>query len=122
VPCLCLVQYELNGITRKTGTDETPYGIGKDAPGVSAIPAEQTRRILYLTLRTSPDPFIKPEESAILDGAGAVKISLPAEVRARETSPGNLLMTHRVGHDEMLEDGETLQLLKALLVTEFYEN
>lgn len=110
-----LIQYELNRTPHKADVDETPYGIGQDAPGVHTIAPDKISRMLYVTLWTSPDPFIKPEESATLDGAGGVKILIPANIHARETTPGNILMTNGVGHDEMLQDGDVFRLVKIIL-------
>ena len=109
------IQYTLNGKPHVYDIDETPYGIGQDSPGVHPIPPVEDRRILYITLRTSPDKWIKPENSPILDGAGSLNITLPENVSAKETSRGNILMTNRVGHDAMLKCPDTMRLVRAIL-------
>lgn len=111
------IQFTLNGEGRTPDVDETPYGRGADSPGVNSIKAGRGKEILYISIRTEPDKWIKPEESAILDGAGGVAIPLPSNIRAKETSHGNFLMTNRVGHDEMLSDPETMNLVKTILQT-----
>ncbi len=110
-----LVQYQLNGRPYAPDIDETPYGIGKDSLGVRSIPPDQPRSILYVSIRTSPDKWIKPEDSPILDGAGGLSIPIPKDVKAEETSPGNILMTNRVGHDAMIADRNTLRLVEIIL-------
>ena len=109
------VQFHLNGKPRVADIDETPYGLGADSPGVRSVPPAAARSILYVTIRTTPDRWLVPEDTAVLDGAGMRGLQIPAGVRARETSPGNFLMTHRVGHDEMLADPETMDLIVSIL-------
>jgi pimeloyl-ACP methyl ester carboxylesterase len=109
------IQFALNGEGRTPDIDETPYGIGEDSSGLRSVRPDENKRILYVSIRTSPDKWIKPENSAILDGAGGVLLRLPANRRVKETSTGNFLMTNRVGHDEMLSDPETLNLVKTIL-------
>jgi len=110
-----LVQYLLNGEPHVSDIDETPFGLGKDSPGVDSIPTDDTITILYISIRTSPDKWIKPEHSAILDGAGGIRIQIPESIESKETSPGNILMTNGVGHDEMLADRATLRLVKIIM-------
>ena len=110
-----IIQYALNGAPYGPDVDETPYGLGTDSPAVRSIPPDQHRKILYITLRTSPDKWIKPENSPILDGAGGLNVMIPENVQAKETSPGNILMTNRVGHDAMLSDANTMKLVKLIL-------
>src|SRR5882724_9359405 len=81
------VQVALNGADG-AWVDETPYGLGLDRSGVPRIAADATRNILYLTVRVEPDRWIQPERSALLDGAGGVRLNIPAGVPAEETSPG----------------------------------
>jgi len=109
------VQYILNGKPYTADIDETPYGLGKDSSGVNSIPPDDIRSILYISIRTSPDKWIKPEHSAILDGASGVRLQFPEIIRSRETSPGNILMTNGVGHDAMLSDRDTVSLVKTIL-------
>lgn len=68
-----------------------------------------------LLIFAGKDRWIKPEDSPILDGAGGFNIMIPENVQAKETSPGNILMTNRVGHDPMLADGDTMQLVRIIL-------
>jgi pimeloyl-ACP methyl ester carboxylesterase len=95
------VQIELNG-TPGPDVDETPYGLGRDRAGVRSIPSDATRSILYLTVRTAGDPYVKPSASLLLDGAGGVALRLPAGGRWREDQPGNFLFKEPSGHDEVL--------------------
>ena len=110
-----LIQFLLNGKPHVADIDETPYGIGVDSPGVDSILPDPARNILYLTIRISHDKWIKPEDSAILDGAGGVAIIISETFQARETSPGNILLTNRLGHDKMLGSPYTLFLVKTIL-------
>src|SRR5205814_6895906 len=108
------LQVALNG-TDGARVDETPFGLGPDRPGAPHIPADGARSILYLTIRVEPDHWIQPEQSALLDGAGGVPLTIPAGVPAEETSPGNLLFRARVEHDPLLNHPDLLQLVAALL-------
>lgn len=110
-----LIQYELNGAPREGDVDETPYGLGRDSPGVDSIHSGNSRSILYISIRTTPDKWIKPENSAILDGTGGLSLVIPESVQAKETSPGNILMTNGVGHDPMLKCPDTIRVLAAIL-------
>ena len=109
------IQYDLNGLPFKPDVDETPYGMGQDSPGVTTIPPDSARAIFYFSIRTSPDNWIKPETSPILDGAGGCHIPIPSDLPCLETSPGNFLMTNGVGHDQMLEDAAVIDLVKTIL-------
>ena len=109
------IQYQLNGAPYVADVDETPYGIGDDLSGVTVLPPDQTRRILYVTIRTSPDIWIDPEDSVIMDGTGGVQIPIPGDLPATMTSEGNFLMTNGVGHDPMLSDPDTMRLVKIIL-------
>lgn len=40
---------------------------------------------------------------------------IPENVQAKETSPCNILMTNQVGHDPMLADEDTMQLVRIIL-------
>jgi pimeloyl-ACP methyl ester carboxylesterase len=96
------VQIALNG---KPGpnVDETPYGLGRDSTGVQTLAPDATRSILYLTVQTPDDPYIRPNTSLLLDGAGGVAFDLPGTARWREVTPGNFLVdTEPSGHDEVL--------------------
>jgi len=109
------IQYQLNGAPYVADVDETPYGIGQDSAGVVSVPPDLNRKILYVTVRTSPDIWIDPEDSVIMDGTGGVQIPIPGDLPATMTSEGNFLMTNGVGHDPMLADPETMRLVKIFL-------
>jgi pimeloyl-ACP methyl ester carboxylesterase len=109
------VQAALNGRSVADGVDETPYGIGKDAPGVRSVPADDQRRILYYTIRVEPDKWIKPEKSAVLDGAGGAALTDTSKHQAAETSAGNFLMRSCRGHDELLSCPDAMRLVDTLL-------
>jgi pimeloyl-ACP methyl ester carboxylesterase len=112
-----LIQYLLNGKPHVADIDETPYGLGRDSAGVKTIPSDNTRKILYISIRTTPDKWIKPETSPMLDGAGGINIEFPASIRAKQTSPGNILMTNGVGHDAMPSDQHTMNLIRLIIST-----
>lgn len=109
------IQFILNGDPQKRDVDETPYGLGRDSATVKTTPPDPSRSILYVSIRTTPDIWIKPEESPILDGAGGVRGLVPTGLRAEETSPGNILMRNNVGHDDMLNDPEVARLIAHIL-------
>ena len=110
-----LIQYELNGEPHVADIDETPFGIGKDSAGVNSVISDKSRRILYVTVRVASDPWIKPGTSAFLDGAGGIKIIIPEKLRARETSPGNVLVTNRLDHDGLLKERSIFLFVKYVL-------
>lgn len=109
------IQYRLNGKPHIPDVDETPFGVGADSRGVQSVPPDASRRILYVTVRTSPDSWLVPEDTAVLDGAGAAELLLLTGIRARETSPGNYLMMNGVGHDAILADADVLTLVESIL-------
>jgi pimeloyl-ACP methyl ester carboxylesterase len=108
------IQYELNGAP-VADVDETPYGIGKDSPGVDRVAPDENRRILYVTVRVASDIFIKPGDSATLDGAGDIDILIPEKLQAQQTSPGNILVTAPLDHDGLLKNNDLLKLVKNIL-------
>ena len=108
------LQVALNG-AEGAWVDETPYGLGPDRPAVPRILPDDTRSILYLTVRVEPDSWIQPERSALLDGAGGVPLRVPAGVPVRETSPGNFLFQEQVGHDPLLLHPDLFRLVAAML-------
>lgn len=109
------LQVALNG-TPRTPIDETPFGLGVDSlPEVQTIPPDADRAILYLTVRIEADGWIKPENSAAIDGAGGLPISLPARLPVEETSPGNYLFQGRVGHDPLPQDPDLIRLVVSML-------
>jgi hypothetical protein len=89
-PRLNPVQAALNG-SSEAPVDETPYGFGIDAAGVPSMRPTPERAIGYFTFRLPYDDRIKPANSAILDGAGGLRLvgTLPSALK--ETSPGNFL-------------------------------
>lgn len=109
------IQYQLNGSPDLADVDETPYGIGEDSLGIDKVPPDEQRRIFYVTIRTINDKWISPDESVIIDGAGGMRITIPDDLPATETSPGNIRMENGVGHDPMLSDPETMRLVKIIL-------
>ena len=108
-----VVQLTLNG-GAGADVDETPYGIGLDAPGVAVVGPDDERRVFYATVRTQNDVWIVPGDSVLVDGAGGRAVTLPEGFPALETSPGNFLMTNGVTHD-MLGDWHVQQLVVMLL-------
>lgn len=108
------LQITLNGTPDKP-IDTTPYGLGKDAPRVPSIAPDQTRSVLYLTVRIEPDFWIKPERSAMIDGAGGFPITVPAGVPVQETKPGNYLFTAQVEHDPLPQHPDLIRLVFAML-------
>ncbi len=107
-------QVMLNG-TPQDPVDETPFGPGKDREQVKRIPPDETRNILYYTIRIEPDGWIQPEHSAILDGAGWEPILIPSEIPVRETSSGNYLFTKNVSHDPLPGDPDLMRFVALLL-------
>lgn len=110
-----LIQYELNGAPHVADIDESPYGIGKDSPDVNSIMPDESRRILYITVRVASDKAIMPGESAMLDGAGGINIRIPEKVRTKETSSGNILMIDHLHHDGLLKEKDIFKLVKIIL-------
>lgn len=110
------VQFRLNG-GANSRHDETPYGLGLDRPDVERVPPEERRAIAYYTLRIDPDPWIVPAESAVLDGAGGLHLSVEDRV-FRETSPGNFLFLGAAGHDELPKDPRVIDWVRAVLTAE----
>jgi pimeloyl-ACP methyl ester carboxylesterase len=109
-----LLQVALNG-TPSAPIDETPYGLGVDSPQVKTIPPDADRAILYLSVRIEPDGWIKPENSAVIDGAGGLPIPVPGGVPVQETSPGNYLFQGRVGHDPLPQHPDLIRLVASML-------
>jgi hypothetical protein len=107
-------QVMLNG-TPQEPIDETPFGLGKDRDQVKRIPPDERRNILYYTIRIEPDGWIKPEHSALLDGAGGISISIPPDIPVRETSSGNYLFTKKVTHDPLPSEPDLMRFVALLL-------
>jgi len=110
------VQVDLNG-TLDAPRDETPNGFGVDRAGITRIPPDDARSILYFTVRIEPDFWIKPESSAILDGCGGVPVSIPPQVMVEETSPGNYLFRGNVDHDSLPRQPDLMRLVAGLLTS-----
>lgn len=109
------IQYILNGDPYLADVDETPFGIGMDSPGVDSISPDKKRSIYYVSIRIDPDEWIKPEESAILDGAGGFKINYTDSSKFQETSSGNILLTERVSHDSMINKNYVFKIVINIL-------
>lgn len=123
------IQFALNGgYDAQTGTDtkmaarlsgntvdETPYGLGGDSPSAATVPPDAADNITYFTIRTSPDAWISPDSSAMLDGAGGIPVKIPTGVQSVETTPGNFLMNDGATHVGLLTDPEAFRLLDAIL-------
>lgn len=108
------VQVSLNG-TAAAPLDETPYGLGADRDVVAPVPPDEARRILYFTIRLESDEWIKPERSAILDGAGGAAVRVSSVLPAVETRPGNFLLRAPMRHDPLLEHPDLMRLVASLL-------
>lgn len=108
------VQFHLNG-PLGSDRDETPYGIGADAPSKRRVPPDDRRRVLYVTLRTPNDEFIVPNDSTVLDGAGGAELRLPRGLPVRETSPGNFITLRPVSHDWLLYTDFVIDFVYAVL-------
>jgi pimeloyl-ACP methyl ester carboxylesterase len=107
------LQVDLNG-TPRAPADETPFGGGEDSPDRKRIAAAPGEEIGYFTIRLALDPWIKPESSAVLDGAGGRAWPLlPSGVV--ETTPGNLLWPDVTGHDGLPRDATLIRVVIALL-------
>jgi pimeloyl-ACP methyl ester carboxylesterase len=107
------VQVLLNG-TERNPVDETPFGPGQDASSVRSVPPDASRRVNYVTVRLDPDEWIVPARSAILAGAGGLKLHKVAN-EAEITSPGNVLWHTSVTHDDLPKDEELIAMTIASL-------
>lgn len=109
------IQYQLNGAPGPD-IDETPYGLGTDTAEVAVIAPDSTRSILYITIAATPDDsWIEPDSSVQLDGAGGVPVTIPPSLPAIVVSEGNFQMTNDIGHDPMLSDPDTIELVSIVL-------
>lgn len=107
------IQLALNGSPAQP-RDETPYGVGRDAAAPS-VPADETRAILYLTVRLASDPWIEPGDSAVLDGAGGLDLGRREGLAVRETSAGNYVLDAAEDHVSLLANGDVHRLVEAAL-------
>jgi pimeloyl-ACP methyl ester carboxylesterase len=98
----------LNG-SRESAVDESPFGSGEDTGPRPAVLPDRDRRLSYWTLRIDPDEWIVPADSAILDGAGGLPLSLPQDLPVRATSPGNFLFDSAVRHDDLPADPHVIR-------------
>jgi pimeloyl-ACP methyl ester carboxylesterase len=89
----------LNG-TKEGPRDPSPFGIGDDAACYVRSLPETQRCLAYYTLRIEPDEWIDPAQSAKLDGAGGLELSISGS-SAVETEPGNFLFTPQTIHDDL---------------------
>ena len=112
---LSYLQFTLNGKPFIPDVDETPFGIGADSPGVDSVPPDENRRILYVSIRIDPDKWIKPEDSAILDGTGGNNFTIPQHIEAVETSAGNILMPKCTDHDGIVKCLDAMKLIEHIL-------
>ncbi len=109
------IQFQLNG-SAGPDVDESPYGLGSDGAGVTAVPPDAARSIYYATIAADGDDiWIDPDSSVQLDGAGGLPFSLPADLPAAVLSPGNFRMSNGIGHDPMVADPQTMRLVSLLL-------
>jgi pimeloyl-ACP methyl ester carboxylesterase len=88
-------QVELNGSAAEP-RDPTPFGLGPDPSDGPSVPPDR-RAIAYYTVRFDGDPWIKPNRSAELPGAGGLVLP-PAGAGLSETAPGNFLLSPASGH------------------------
>ena len=109
------IQVALNG---KPGgrQDETPYGVGADRPEAKRVPPTGEKRVYYFTVRIEPDRWIKPENSAVIDGAGGVVVETIKTLPFTETSPGNFLYRGYTDHDSLTKETDLFQFIEALFV------
>lgn len=110
------VQYKLNH-NPEFNFDETPYGTGFDEmPGKRYLPPDMNRRITYFTIRIEPDEWIKPENSAILNGAGLPGMEAGLTDLFIETSMGNYRYINKVSHDNLPKDETVIEFVFNLLI------
>jgi pimeloyl-ACP methyl ester carboxylesterase len=109
------VQFTLNGGPAKA-VDETPHGFGADSADRPRIAPNAHQGIYYWTIRIDPDEWIRPANSAVLDGAGGRPApALPSGVR--ETSPGNFLWPTGVRHDDLPRQPVLIDFVARLLAS-----
>jgi len=117
-PRLNPLQAALNG-AHDGPADESPFGLGRDAPSVTSVRPTPEREIAYYTVRLDPDEWIKPSNSALLDGSGGLKLDGRIARALLETSPGNFLYDISrgadVGHDSMLGHPDIHRFVAAVL-------
>jgi len=109
------MQTELNGTSFRP-TDETPYGVGRDADPSLTVAPDAKRSILYVTVRLEPDKWILPAASALLDGAGTAEdLPLPFGLNLIESTSGNYRFLGQSSHDELPEHPQICQFVLHVL-------
>lgn len=108
------LQFRLNGAPGPD-VDETPWGLGNDAPGVARIDPTATRAVWYLTVRSPSDEYIDPPESVRVDGAGGLAWRPAAALHFEETTGGNFLMLDPVHHDDMPKSDRVIEFVRSAL-------
>ncbi len=109
------VQTELNG-TSSRPADETPFGPGPDSDPSLSVRPDAERRILYVSVYLDPDRWIRPTESALLDGAGrGADTTLPDGFGVVETTPGNYRFTGDSSHDGLPEHPQVSRFVHYIL-------
>jgi hypothetical protein len=107
------VQVRLNG-TLASPRDPSPFGIGDDADADTRVPPDMQRCLAYFTVRIDPDPWIKPQQSALLAGAGGLQIATDS-LPVIETQPGNYLFTGKTSHDDLPAEPRLIELIARML-------
>lgn len=96
--------------------DETPFGTGIDKyPDIKLQPPDNKNKISYYTIRIDPDEWIKPADSAILDGSGDPDIHVPNEKFFLETTKGNYKFLQNTRHDDLPKDNDVIKFIYKLL-------
>jgi hypothetical protein len=111
-----LIQFTLNGNPHVPDVDETPFGIGLDSDRTQVISPDERRKIIYLTIWTDPSRWIKPEESALLDGCGGIKLPSFEGLKLKEGPSGNILIDEKMGHMQLLYSSKIHHLVLDLLM------
>jgi hypothetical protein len=65
-------------------------------------------------VRIDPDPWIKPQESALLAGAGGLQVATDS-LPVTETQPGNYLFTGETNHDDLPAEPRLIELIARIL-------
>lgn len=113
------LQTQLNG-TSAHPADETPFGPGADREGVQTVPPQAPRRVRYTTFRLDPDEWIRPARSAVLDGAGGLRLQNLVE-DAVITTPGNVLWPAGTAHDDLPKDPRLINVIVTSLQQDLSE-
>jgi len=112
------VQSKLNH-NRELNYDETPYGLGADDnKNKYRLPPSEKYSIIYFTIYIKNDEWIKPENSALLAGAGAGNKINHNSNKFEETSPGNYLFKKHTLHDDLPKDPEIMRTVYKMLINE----